>query len=422
MNQNVMENVSLNIKRLREKQGLSQEDIAKQLNIARPVISNWERGTSEPSTSQLARLAQVLNVSLDVLVHNEAKGKTVTVIDTSMLLKRPKIIEELIEKFDEIIVPQIVINELNNLKDNGKPFLKRNAALIMNYINNIKDKNKNLFVKSFSGKSEILKNDEQIAKIALERAEKNFADKVYVFSNDIWFHFLVKEKRTNLFLLTFENYKNQFLVNNDSYDEKKSYDFMQLIKEKKWENIFNMEYDSEIDINYMDSATGFTPLIQAIRYKNIDVVKYLLEKYESIIDLDYHDTFKYYFTPLLHSAQIKNLEIMQLLVSKGADIDLGSRSENAGNTPLMVCAHDGFYEGAKFLVEQDACINQQDKRAGFTALIKACKNGHYDIAALLIDDTDIYIRSRENKKAIEYINPNKPNAAKFYELFKRKKK
>ena len=258
-----MKNVSYNIKRLRKEQNMSQEDLASKLNIARPVISNWERGIGEPSTSQLARLAQILKVSLDVLVNNETDGKCVAVIDTSMLIKRPAIIKEIVEKFDEIIVPQVVIDELNNQKDNAKPWLKRQATLIMNYINEIKNKNENnkLNIESILSKNINDKHDVQIANIAIERAGKDFGDKVYVFATDIWFSFLVSEKRGNLFLLGYDTYKKQFLENEEFYDIEKTHRFMSLLKEKKWEQIMSLEYDPEIDINYVDPETGYTPLI-----------------------------------------------------------------------------------------------------------------------------------------------------------------
>ena len=420
MELNVMDNVSSNIKQLRKELNMSQEDIASKLNIARPVISNWERGIGEPSTSQLAKLAQILNVSLDVLVNNKTDGKRVAVIDTSMLVKRPAIIREITEKFDEIIVPQVVIDELNHQKDNAKPWLRRQAALIMNYINEIKSKNKKLIIQPTLPKNMNDKHDVQIANIAIERAGKNFVDKIYVFATDIWFSFLVYEKRGNLFLLGYDAYKTQFLDNEDFYNHEKTHKFMSFIKEKKWNQIKSMEYDPEIDINYIDPETGYTPLIQAIRHQNIDIIRYLIEKYKIHIDLDCHDNYKYKFTPLLHTAQMRKMDMMKLLVEEGADIDVGSKGDNSGNTPLMVCAWHGFFEGVKFLIEQGACLNQQDSKAGFTALIKACFHGHLEIAVLLIDGTDIHIRSRENKKAIEYIKPNWKNSVEFYNLFKEK--
>jgi ankyrin repeat protein/transcriptional regulator with XRE-family HTH domain len=420
MEQNVMDNVSSNIKRFRKALELYQDDIATRMHIARPVISNWESRKSEPSTSQLTKLAQILNVSLDTLVYNKTDGKQVVIIDTSMLIKRPAIIREVMEKFDEIIVPQVVINELNYRKDNGKPCLKKQVALIMHLIDDIKNKDKKLIIQPSLQKDKNAEHDVQISNIAIERASKDFVDKVYVFANDIWFSFLVKEERANLYLLTYDEYKNRFLDNEDFYDIKKTQEFMSLIKEKKWKQIELIGYDSEIDINYIDPETGYTPLIQAIRYQNIDIIRFLIEKYRKIIDLDRHDNYKYKFTPLLHTAQMRRIDMMRILVEEGADIDVGSTGDNSGNTPLMVSAWHGFYEGAKFLVEQGACLNQQDSKAGFSALIKACFHGHYDIAALLINETDVNIRSRENKKAIEYIKLNKKNSLELYSLFKGK--
>jgi ankyrin repeat protein/DNA-binding XRE family transcriptional regulator len=396
---------------------MSQEDIASKLNVARPVISNWERGVGEPSTTQLAKLAQVLNVSLDILVNNETDGKRVVVVDTSVLIKRPDIVKEVIEKFDEVIIPQVVIDELDHQKDNSKQWLKRQAALIMNYINDIKSKNEKIIILPSASKDMNEKHDIQIANIAIERAGRNFSDKIYVFANDILFPFLINEKQSNLELLTFKNYKTKFFDNDNSYDMEETQKFMSLLKGGKWEQIQSMEYNPEIDINYVDPETGYTPLIQAVRYKNIDVIKSLIEKYKAHIDLDCPDRHKYRFTPLLHAAQMNKLDIMKLLVEEGADIGVGSKGDNSGNTPLMVCAFHGFFEGVKFLVEQGACLNQQDSKNGFTALTKACYNGHLEVVSFLISGTDIHIRSLENKKAIEYINPNKKNSVEMYKLF-----
>jgi ankyrin repeat protein len=287
----------------------------------------------------------------------------------------------------------------------------------MHYIDDIKNKNKKLIIQPTLSKNMNDKHDVQIANIAIDRATKNFGDKIYTFAVDIWFPFLIKEKRANLFLLSYEDYKAQFLENEDFYDLRKTQDFMSLVKNRKWEQIQSAEYDSEIDINYIDPETGYTPLIQAIRYQNVEIIRYLIEKYKMKIDLDCHDNYKYKFTPLLHTAQMGKIEIMKLLVEEGADIDVGSKGDNSGNTPLMVCAWHGFYEGAKFLVEQGVCFNQQDNN-GFTALTKACIKGYPGVAALLIKETDVNIRSRENKKANEYIKPNKPNSMELYSLFK----
>jgi ankyrin repeat protein/transcriptional regulator with XRE-family HTH domain len=389
------------------------------LNIVRPVVSNWERGKGEPSTSQLVNLAQVLGVSVDTLVKNEDEGKQVVVVDTSILIKRPAIIKEIIEKFDEVIIPKIVIDELNDQKDNAKPWLKQRAWLIMRVIDEIKGKHKKITIPESMTLGN--KNDEKIAQIAIERASQTFNDKIYVFADDVWFPYLVKEKQSNLFLLTYGDYVHQF-IDNKEYDIQKTQHFIDLLRNKEFKTIKSKKYDPEVDINFIDTETGYTPLIQAIRFKNIDVIKYLIKEYQISLDLDCPDKHKYFLTPLSHTAQMQNLEIMKLLVEAGAEIDAGSRGDrsketNTGNTPLMICAWHGFFDGVEYLVEQGACLNQQDDN-GFTALTKACIKSYPKIVSLLlIKGTDINIRSRENKKAKEYIKPNKKNSLELYKLF-----
>lgn len=53
---------------MRLENGVSQEDIAKLLNMSKMAISHWERGNSEPSIEQLKILARYFDVSVDYLV------------------------------------------------------------------------------------------------------------------------------------------------------------------------------------------------------------------------------------------------------------------------------------------------------------------------------------------------------------------
>lgn len=56
---------------LRKKKGLSQQELAEQLNISRQAISRWEVGTAVPSTDNLRSLCQLYNVSLDYLINDD---------------------------------------------------------------------------------------------------------------------------------------------------------------------------------------------------------------------------------------------------------------------------------------------------------------------------------------------------------------
>lgn len=57
-----------NLKSLREKKNLSQEDPAKKLRISRQSISKWEQGISYPSILYLVPLTKMLDCTLEELL------------------------------------------------------------------------------------------------------------------------------------------------------------------------------------------------------------------------------------------------------------------------------------------------------------------------------------------------------------------
>ena len=56
---------------LRKKSGLSQEQLAQQLNVSRQAISKWESGTATPETEKLLILSDYFQVSLDYLLKDD---------------------------------------------------------------------------------------------------------------------------------------------------------------------------------------------------------------------------------------------------------------------------------------------------------------------------------------------------------------
>ncbi len=65
---NIKINFNKNLKTLRIANNLSQEKLAKEVNVSVKTISHWETGYSEPSILQLVHLATILDVTLDDLV------------------------------------------------------------------------------------------------------------------------------------------------------------------------------------------------------------------------------------------------------------------------------------------------------------------------------------------------------------------
>ena len=71
------------IKELRERNKLTQSDLAKLLNITRSSVNAWESGLSAPSTQYIAELARILKVSTDYLLGlNNTATISVTGLDT----------------------------------------------------------------------------------------------------------------------------------------------------------------------------------------------------------------------------------------------------------------------------------------------------------------------------------------------------
>ena len=56
------------IKTLREQQGMTQSQLAKQLGITRSSVNAWEMGISVPSTQYIVELAGIFKVSTDFLL------------------------------------------------------------------------------------------------------------------------------------------------------------------------------------------------------------------------------------------------------------------------------------------------------------------------------------------------------------------
>ncbi len=74
---------NMNLYYLRKKKGLSQEDLALKLNVARQTVSKWELGDTIPDMDKLIALSKIFEVSIDELV-----GKS-DIIEESNIAEKP---------------------------------------------------------------------------------------------------------------------------------------------------------------------------------------------------------------------------------------------------------------------------------------------------------------------------------------------
>ena len=71
-----MKQISKNLKTERKKIGISQEELAKELNMTRRAYSSYEYGECEPSIDTLILLANRFKITIDELVGRLTKTQT----------------------------------------------------------------------------------------------------------------------------------------------------------------------------------------------------------------------------------------------------------------------------------------------------------------------------------------------------------
>ena len=61
--------ISANIAALRKKKGLSQEALADRIGVSRQTVAKWESGESSPDVEHCDAMAELFDVTIDALVH-----------------------------------------------------------------------------------------------------------------------------------------------------------------------------------------------------------------------------------------------------------------------------------------------------------------------------------------------------------------
>ena len=105
------------LKDFRKDNKISQEDFAKQLEIARSTLSYYERAKSEPPIYTLVKMSEVMNCSIDELlgttkaISNSAEEK----FSYNELIEKIYYLNELIDKnrknYEDLIMSKNVLKE-----------------------------------------------------------------------------------------------------------------------------------------------------------------------------------------------------------------------------------------------------------------------------------------------------------------------
>ena len=378
---------------LREKNHKSQSDMAELLHCNKSTLSRVEKVGDSTSYKNVLSYAEMYCDSLGLTEEQKKlflRGEKVVVTDTSALLKNVQLIDELSKEYSRVVVPQIVIDELDNIKDRNTNNLAAKAWQILKSIGD----NPNVITMDYEGEEDDGNNDSKIVAVARKAAEE-FNCQVDVITNDAGFAARLSGDETvrSLYL---ENYfvTKQDLMDVDSLKKINEYyaDSYGDIEEKLGVSIPNRK-----DINaYL--SNGYTLIISVVRSKHMPMNQ-RKEKIRWLIahgaDVNRRDCGKYYFPPLSHSIQNNDFEMFQFLLHDcNANPNIGSRNpndagkirqKNDGNMPLMIAAWDNKIQYVKELcADERTSLNQQDGN-GFTALIKACYWGWLECRDIIIE-------------------------------------
>ena len=80
--------------KLRKNSGLSQEQLAEQLNVSRQAISKWESGTAVPESEKLITISNYFGVSVDYLLKDDEEDKAKATV--SVMEENPRMIAGII--------------------------------------------------------------------------------------------------------------------------------------------------------------------------------------------------------------------------------------------------------------------------------------------------------------------------------------
>lgn len=378
---------------LREKNGRSQSDMAEILYCNKSTLSRVESGNT--SYKNIFEFAQKYCVALNLTEAQTElflRGNRVVVTDTSALLKNTQLIDELSKEYSHVIVPKIVIDELDNIKDHNINNLAAKAWQILRSIGS----SPNVLTRDYVGEYTDDNNDVRIIAVARAASEK-FNCVVDIITYDAGFaarlsgNDAVKALFLEEYIITKQNLvdMNSIKVINDYYAD--SYE--------------NIEQDKKIKLPSREDINAYLPdgntlIISVVRNRNRRVP--MNQRKEKILwliahgaDVNKRDCGKYYFPPLSHAVQNEDFDIFKFLLHHcNANPNVGSRNphdagkirqKNDGNMPLMIAAWDNKIDFLKeLLADERTSINQQDGN-GFTALIKACYWGWIKCRDILIE-------------------------------------
>ena len=116
-------NIGKHLKTLREKNSLTQEQLADKLFVSRSNVSKWERNISLPDAETLVELSKIFNVSVDDILLGNNKNDSSVVLNIYKQIKKQKKVMLIICVSSIIIILLFLIYYFLSFYNSNKIFL-----------------------------------------------------------------------------------------------------------------------------------------------------------------------------------------------------------------------------------------------------------------------------------------------------------
>lgn len=371
------------MKELREKNRLTLEEMAIRIGTTKSTLSRVEAGIPGYKTMVDYSNSYCEKFKLSELQTQQfLRGDKIVIPDTSALLKNTQLIDELSKEYSKIVIPKIVIDELDNIKNRNSGALGRKAWEIIRSIG-YGDRTLQM---EYNGDNPDDNNDYKIISIARE-AVSIYGCSVDIITDDADYSAYLKgDDSVSALHLREYMFTKQALINMTSLSELRDY---------YADSYDNVTAPNQEEVNaYLPD--GNTLIIDAVRNRKPlnqrkAKIRWLID---NGADVDKRDCNRRYFPPISHAIQMNDFDMFLFLLKEcAANPNVGSRNphdagkvrqKNEGNMPIMIAAWDRKSKFVKCLCEDErTSINQQDAN-GFTALMKACHWGFLECRDILI--------------------------------------
>lgn len=134
-----MASIETNIKKLRKKNKMSQEELADRLNCTRQTISNYERGVSQPDIDSIKRIAEIFNCDIKEVINGENKKDKQAIIKSIIRTFIIVVICVVLYRISIKMLPQYFNNALLLVRLVVIPFTMYSVGVFMGDVLNFYD-------------------------------------------------------------------------------------------------------------------------------------------------------------------------------------------------------------------------------------------------------------------------------------------